>query len=148
VDAAVRDAGLDPAEAGGVETAGIESPARRVAEGRADAGVALRATADRLGLAFASVGSQSVSLVGNPSRLSKPGVEAVRERAQGVDEVLAALPGYSEGVVRQKPAPPREGGDRGRVARWGGVGWESAAVSRHSAVGTGRGKTLWPFPAE
>jgi len=95
VDDAARAAGLDPDALAGIETAGIESPARRVADGRADAGVALRATADALGLPFAPAGVQSVSLVGNGSRLSKPGVERLREATDALAEVLSDLPGYT-----------------------------------------------------
>ena len=94
VDDAAREAGLDAEELAGVETAGIESPARRVADGRADAGVALRATAERLGLAFAAVGTQRVALVGNGTRRGKPGVEALERAAGERSGVLAGLSGY------------------------------------------------------
>ncbi|MEF8907240.1 MAG: substrate-binding domain-containing protein, partial [Haloarculaceae archaeon] len=93
VDDAARDAGLDPEDIAGVETAGIESPARRVADGRADAGVALRATAEKLGLAFAPVGTQRVALVGNESRRRKPGVETLERAAEDL-AVLTGLSGY------------------------------------------------------
>jgi len=96
VDDAAREAGLDPEAVAGIETAGVESPARRVVDGRADAGVALRATAERLGLEFASLGTQPVSLVGDEGRLSKPGVERLREAAGSLAGTLEGLPGYSE----------------------------------------------------
>jgi putative molybdopterin biosynthesis protein len=96
VDGAAMDAGLDPDAVGGIETAGIESPARRVLDGRADAGVGLRATAERLGLDFASVGSQTVRLVANGDRLSKPGVERLRGAVDGLGAVLDDLPGYAD----------------------------------------------------
>jgi putative molybdopterin biosynthesis protein len=96
VDDAARESGLDPDALAGVETAGIESPARRVADGRADAGVALRATAERLGLPFAAVGVQSVSLVGNEGRLAKPGVGRLRGETGSLPELLSGLPGYAE----------------------------------------------------
>jgi putative molybdopterin biosynthesis protein len=96
VDDAAREAGLDPETVAGIETAGIESPARRVADGRADAGVALRATAERLGLGFVSVGHQPVALVGNEDRLSKRGVERLRDRTASLAETVAGLPGYAE----------------------------------------------------
>ena len=96
VDDAARDAGLDPDALAGVETAGIESPARRVADGRADAGVALRATAEELDLPFAVLGTQRVSLVGNDQRLSKAGVGRLQRGAESVTAVLGNLPGYTE----------------------------------------------------
>jgi putative molybdopterin biosynthesis protein len=95
VDDAARAAGLEPEAVAGVETAGIESPARRVADGRADAGVALRATAEKLDLPFTAVGVQSVSLVGNGSRLSKDGVQQLREATGSLAELLSDLPGYT-----------------------------------------------------
>jgi putative molybdopterin biosynthesis protein len=54
------------------ETQGLESPARRVQTGRADVGVGLRATAERLGLGFVSLGDQRVRVLGNPNRTEKP----------------------------------------------------------------------------
>ncbi len=94
VERAAEATGHDPNTLGGVETAGVESPARRVADGRADAGVALRATAERLGLSFLSVGTQRVALVGNEERLGKAGVAALRDRVAGLDDVVADLPGF------------------------------------------------------
>ena len=96
VDDAARDGGLDPDAVAGVETAGIESPARRVANGRADVGVALRATAEALDLPFAALGTQRVSLVGNDQRLSKAGVGRLQREAESVAAVLGNLPGYTE----------------------------------------------------
>jgi putative molybdopterin biosynthesis protein len=94
VDRAAGEAGLDPTTLGGIETAGIESPARRVAAGRAEAGVALRVTADRLDLTFLTVGFQRVALVANEDRLSKPGVETLCDRAASLEATMADLPGY------------------------------------------------------
>jgi len=94
VDDAAAEAGLDPASLGGIETAGIESPARRVADGRADVGVGLRATAERLDLAFLPVGTQRVAVVANDDRLSKPGVGQLRAQAADLGQIVAALPGY------------------------------------------------------
>ena len=94
VDDSAEAAGLDPASLGGVATAGIESPARRVADGRADVGVALRATAERLDLPFQSVDTQRVTLVANEDRVSKPGVEGLRDRAGSLPSLLEDLPGY------------------------------------------------------
>ncbi|RNJ26823.1 molybdopterin biosynthesis protein [Halosegnis longus] len=53
---------------------GIESPARQVAGGRADVGVGLRATADRLGLDVVSLGTQRLRVVVNPTRTEKSAV--------------------------------------------------------------------------
>jgi len=61
-----------------IETRSFESPAQRVALGDADVGVTLRETAERLDLAFVSIGTQSVGLVASPDRLEKPGVKALQ----------------------------------------------------------------------
>ncbi|ELY41031.1 molybdopterin biosynthesis protein [Natronorubrum tibetense] len=53
-----------------------ESPARKVIAGDADVGLGLRETADRLDLAFVSVGEQPVRVLVNPDRTGK---ESVRE---------------------------------------------------------------------
>jgi putative molybdopterin biosynthesis protein len=70
----------------------VESPARKVEAGDADAGLGLRATADRLGLGFVPLGEQSVVVHANPDRVEKPGVQAL-------DGALAALgtdlPGFA-----------------------------------------------------
>jgi molybdenum cofactor synthesis domain-containing protein len=89
LQAAVDAAGGLPAD---VETAGVESAPRRVADGRADAGVALRATAERLDLAFLPVGHQRVSLVVAPERRSKAGVRAVADA--DLAEAVDGLAGY------------------------------------------------------
>jgi putative molybdopterin biosynthesis protein len=96
VEDATQEAGLAPDALAGVETAGVESPARRVADGRADAGITLRATAEALGLHFVGVGTQRVSLVGNEQRLSKPAVKRLRRETASVTAVLDGLPGYAE----------------------------------------------------
>ncbi|WP_134671290.1 molybdopterin biosynthesis protein [Halorussus marinus] len=74
-----------------------ESPARKVAAGDADAGLGLRATAEKLGLGFVSVGTERVRLFANPDRAEKPGVEAL---VTALDERLAAildeLPGFGQ----------------------------------------------------
>ncbi|WP_121822387.1 molybdopterin biosynthesis protein [Halostella salina] len=73
----------------------VESPARKVAAGQADAGVGLRATAATLGLGFVPVGEQTVRVHGNPDRAEKAGVAELREALSGVPELAADLPGYS-----------------------------------------------------
>ncbi|WP_137285353.1 molybdopterin biosynthesis protein [Halorussus salinisoli] len=72
-----------------------ESPARKVAGGQADAGLGLRATAEKLGLDFVPVGTETVRVLANPDRAGKPGVrelEAVLD--EELDAVLANLPGF------------------------------------------------------
>ncbi|WP_254535584.1 molybdopterin biosynthesis protein [Halomarina litorea] len=71
-----------------------ESPARKVLAGDADAGLGLRATADRLGLGFAPVGTETVRVLGNPDRAETSGVLALRSALTAMDDVLADLPGY------------------------------------------------------
>ncbi len=70
-----------------------ESPVRAVARGDADAGLGLRATAERLGLPFVSLGTQSVRVLAVPERAEKPGVRALVEAAAG-ESPFAALAGY------------------------------------------------------
>ncbi|WP_197052329.1 molybdopterin biosynthesis protein [Halobellus rufus] len=77
-----------------VSTKGVESPARAVARGDADAGLGLRATADRLGLGFVPLGTESVRVRANPARTEKPGVEELRSRLAAADDVFASLAGY------------------------------------------------------
>ncbi|GAB7014459.1 molybdopterin biosynthesis protein [Halolamina salina] len=71
-----------------------ESPARRVLAGKADAGLGLRATAEKLGLGFVPVDSQTVRVRANPERVEKQGVRDLEAVLSGVDEVLAELPGF------------------------------------------------------
>ncbi|MEF8800178.1 MAG: molybdopterin biosynthesis protein [Halolamina sp.] len=72
-----------------------ESPARRVLAGDADAGVGLRSTAEKLGLGFVPVGTQTVRVRANPDRIEKAGVADLQAVLAGVEDVLAALPGFS-----------------------------------------------------
>ncbi|MFB6173101.1 MAG: molybdopterin biosynthesis protein [Halobacteriales archaeon] len=74
---------------------GVESPARKVADGDADAGLGLRATAATLGLGFVSLGDQRVRVLANPEREGKPGVAGLADALADADEVLAALPGFT-----------------------------------------------------
>ncbi|WP_353634392.1 molybdopterin biosynthesis protein [Halobacterium sp. NMX12-1] len=76
------------------ETKGTESPARAVLEGDADAGLALRATADRLGLEFVPLGEQTVRALANPERVEKRGVQELADVLADVEDVLADLAGY------------------------------------------------------
>jgi len=71
-----------------------ESPARRVLDGKADAGLGLRATAEKLGLGFVPVDTETVRVRANPERVEKQGVQDLEAVLSGVDEVLAELPGF------------------------------------------------------
>jgi putative molybdopterin biosynthesis protein len=68
-----------------------ESPARAVLEGRADAGLGLRTTAEALGLDFVSLGHERVTVHGAPDRTEKP---AVRELTTALSAADVDLPGY------------------------------------------------------
>jgi putative molybdopterin biosynthesis protein len=71
----------------------VESPARKVQAGEADAGLGLRATAERLGLGFVPLGEQSVVVHANPDRVGKAGVRTLREELADVDALASELPG-------------------------------------------------------
>jgi molybdopterin molybdotransferase/putative molybdopterin biosynthesis protein len=62
----------------GLTTKAHESPARTVAAGQADAGLGLRATAEKLGLEFVPLGTQQVTVYANPDRAEKAGVQALK----------------------------------------------------------------------
>ena len=100
LDALAADRGLDRRELtaaiDGYETTvgGIESPARRVADDRAAVGLGLRATADRHGLGFISLGSHPVRLLANPDRVDKPAIDAVRAAIETPPAACLSLAGY------------------------------------------------------
>ncbi|WP_276279388.1 molybdopterin biosynthesis protein [Halorussus caseinilyticus] len=72
-----------------------ESPARKVAGEQADAGLGLRATAEKLGLGFVPVGSETVRVLANPDRTEKSGVRELRRALdEELDAVLSELPGF------------------------------------------------------
>ncbi|WP_240479613.1 molybdopterin biosynthesis protein [Haloprofundus marisrubri] len=71
-----------------------ESPARRVLAGDADVGIGLRATADRLGLGFVSLGRQDVRVRANPDRTEKPSVDVLRAILDDSEEYAETLTGY------------------------------------------------------
>ena len=77
--------------------AAFESPARRVQADRADVGIGLRATADRLGLGFVSLGEQPVRVLAQPTRVEKPAVERLRSVVADAEESFDSLPGFSRG---------------------------------------------------
>ena len=71
----------------------VESPARKVQAGDADAGLGLRATADRLGLGFVPLGEQSVVVHANPDRVEKLGVRAVAAVLDTAADLMDGLSG-------------------------------------------------------
>ena len=71
-----------------------ESPARRVLAGDADVALGLRATAERLGTGFVSLGTEAVRVHANPARVDKSGVRQLREAIADGGDVFAALAGY------------------------------------------------------
>ncbi len=71
-----------------------ESPARRVASGAADAGLGLRATAERLDMGFVPVDWEVVRVYANPLRLEKPAMTRFRSVLEDAEEVFETLPGY------------------------------------------------------
>ena len=75
-------------------TKGTESAARAVLEGDADAGLALRATADRLGLQFVPLGEQSVRALANSDRVQKQGVQELAAVLADFEETTDDLAGY------------------------------------------------------
>jgi len=74
---------------------GVESPARRVEDGRADAGLGLRATADRLGLGFVSLGRERVRVLAAADRVEKDGVAALETVLDSLGAIARDLPGMS-----------------------------------------------------
>jgi putative molybdopterin biosynthesis protein len=75
----------------------VESPARKVEAGDVDAGLGLRATADRLGLGFVPLGEQSVAVHANPDRVGKAGVRALDGELDDIADLVAGLPGFDRG---------------------------------------------------
>jgi molybdenum cofactor synthesis domain-containing protein len=73
---------------------GIESAARSVGAGRADAGLGLRATAARLDLGFVPVGTQTLGVLANPSRTDKASLDRLATRLAEWVPSLAETPGY------------------------------------------------------
>ena len=72
-----------------------ESPARKVAAGSADAGLGLRATAEKLDLGFVPVGTETVRVLANPNRSEKAGVRELADALDAqLDEILSDLSGF------------------------------------------------------
>lgn len=77
------------------ELPGIESPARSVAAGRADAGVGLRATTDQFDVDFVPVGRQRVGVYPSPERRGKSSVVTLNETvAESLQSACESLAGY------------------------------------------------------
>jgi len=77
---------------------GVESPARAVLAGDADAGLGLRETAARLGCGFVPLGEQSVAVRAAPDRTDRGPVAALSAELSGdggLDAILDDLPGFS-----------------------------------------------------
>jgi len=76
---------------------GVESPARRVEAGRADAGVGLRSTAERLGLGFVGIGRERLEVLAREDRTGKPGVSAMEDALASIDATVEDVPGAEPG---------------------------------------------------
>jgi putative molybdopterin biosynthesis protein len=92
-DASRRDL-TDAVEGYDLTVKAHESPARKVAAGAADVGLGLRATAERLGLEFVSLGAQTVRVRANPERTGRESVAALDDALDALDPILSSLPGY------------------------------------------------------
>ena len=73
----------------------FESPVRAVLGGTADAGLALRETADRLGCEFVPIGEQSVAVRAATERTDRDAVESLVDELDSLDPVIEGLAGYS-----------------------------------------------------
>jgi molybdenum cofactor synthesis domain-containing protein len=71
-----------------------ESPARRVLADDRDAGLGLRATAEKLDCGFVPIGTERVCVLANPERTGKAGVEKLESELADIDSLLDELPGY------------------------------------------------------
>ena len=77
----------------GIETQGVESPARRVARGTAEVGLGLAVTADRMALDFHRLGVQQVTAVAAGGRRGKAAVDRL---ADSIDNrAFDGLAGYA-----------------------------------------------------
>ncbi|SDQ11325.1 molybdopterin molybdochelatase [Halopelagius longus] len=75
-------------------TKAYESPARAVVDGKADAGLGLRQTAESLDLGFVPVGTETVRVRVNPDRAEKAGVRELERAVRDADDVFDSLAGY------------------------------------------------------
>lgn len=75
---------------------GIRSPARRVAAGEADVGLGVRASTADLDVDFVPVGKEVLTVLANPDRAEKSGLQRLRELTHSELSSLAAeLSGYT-----------------------------------------------------
>jgi Periplasmic molybdate-binding protein/domain len=74
---------------------GVESPARRVADGRCAVGLGLRETADRLDLDFVSLGTQQVTIYAAADRTAKESVKQLRSALETLPGRCDSLSGYT-----------------------------------------------------
>ncbi|MFB6110820.1 MAG: molybdopterin biosynthesis protein [Halodesulfurarchaeum sp.] len=76
---------------------GIRSPARRVAEGTATAGLGLRFATSDLDVEFVPIGTQPLSVVGATDRLEKDGMERFQSILDSeLEAVIDSIPGYRD----------------------------------------------------
>ncbi|SEA06058.1 molybdopterin molybdochelatase [Haloplanus vescus] len=74
---------------------GFESPARKVLAGDAAVGLGLRETAETLDCGFVPLGTESVTVLADPDRAAKPGVESLQQALDTrLDDVVDSLSGY------------------------------------------------------
>jgi putative molybdopterin biosynthesis protein len=71
-----------------------ESPARRVAAGKADIGLGLRATASKLDLGFVPLGDQRIEVYANPDRTGKASVRTLDALLDDAGGILDDLDGF------------------------------------------------------
>jgi putative molybdopterin biosynthesis protein len=76
---------------------GVESPARRVEAGRADAGVGLRSTAERLDLGFVGLGRERFAVIASEDRMQKAGVAALEDALASIETIAEDVPGADPG---------------------------------------------------
>ncbi|PSP85762.1 molybdopterin biosynthesis protein [Halobacteriales archaeon QS_6_64_34] len=79
-------------------TGATESPARKVAAGEADAGLALRDTAEKLDLGFVPLGTERVRVLANTDRTGKESVERLAALLEDRAELTTTLDGYDVGA--------------------------------------------------
>lgn len=90
---ATRQECIDAIDGFEVAVRAHESPARKVLSGRADAGLGLRTTTERLDVDFVPLGQEQVRVLANPDRTEKDGIVAL-QRALSDADVFDALSGY------------------------------------------------------
>ena len=73
----------------------FESPARKVLDGEADAGLGLRETAARLDCSFVSLGEQSVVVHAAPDRADRDPVASLAAELDDIAAIVGELTGYA-----------------------------------------------------